>query len=323
MTSALLRLCAAFTFLLAALAPSTSWSQTWPDKPVRIIVPFAAGGSLDFVTRLVAQGLAEDLGQPVVVENRTGANGNIGAEYAARQPADGYTLLATADALLSSAHLYKLGFDPMKDLLPVVQFTRQPVVLAAHPSLGVSTLAELVALAKRQPGLSYATSGAGSGQHILGEWLSHSAGIRLTHVPYKGGALAIGDLVAGHVPLGSLGSAPVMAHYKRGALRVLAQSTATRSASLPDVPTYQEGGMKGMVLDQWLGLFAPTGTPDAIVQRLNRSVVRILDAAAVRERLQPQALDVAAGTQAAFARLYREDHEKYGRLIRELGIKIN
>src|SRR5918993_4044977 len=172
---------------LIALATTHAHGQAWPTKPVRVIVAFAPGGSLDFVTRIVAERLSQDLGQPFVVENRAGANGNVAAEFVAKQAPDGYTVLASADALPSSAHLYKLAFDPMKDLVPVVQFTRQPLVLAVHPSLEVNNVNELIAAARKSPGLGYATSGSGSGQHMLGEWLAKLAGVQLTHIPYKGG----------------------------------------------------------------------------------------------------------------------------------------
>jgi len=308
--------------VVLAVVAGGAQAQAWPTKPVRIVVAFAPGGSLDFVTRTVGERLSAELGQSIVVENRAGANGNIGAEYVAKQPADGYVVLASADALLSSAHLYKLAFDPMKDLTPVIQLTRQPLVLAVHPSLGVSTLPELIAAAKKKPGLGYATSGSGSGQHMVGEWLGKLAGIQLTHVPYKGGGQAITDLIGGQVQIGSLGSTPVMPHYKAGKLRIVAQSTAARTSSLPEVPTYQEPGVP-IVLDQWLGFFVPAGTPAEVVTRLNAAVAKVLAQPAMREHFAPQALDVAGGSVAEFAKLYRDDYEKYGKLVKELGITIN
>ncbi|MFN0163836.1 MAG: Bug family tripartite tricarboxylate transporter substrate binding protein [Burkholderiales bacterium] len=306
-----------------AWMPSAVMAQAWPTKPVRIVVAFAPGGSLDFVSRNVAERLSQELGQTFVVENRAGANGNLAAEHVARQPADGYVVLATADALPAGAHLHQLGFDPLKDLVPVIQLTRQPVVLAVHPSLGVGNVAELVALAKSKPGMGYATSGAGSGQHIAGEWFARMAGITLTHVPYKGGGQAITDLVGGQVQIGSLGNTPVMPHYRTGKLRILAQTTAARATSLPEVPTYQEAGFKGLVLDQWLGLMVPAGTPADIVRRLNGAVDRALALPALRERLAPQGLEAVGGSPEQFARLYREDYEKYGRLVKELNIRLN
>ena len=313
------RLIAAVFFAFAA---AQAHAQAWPAKPVRVIVAFAPGGSLDFVTRIVAERLTQELGQPFVVENRAGANGNVAAEFVAKQPPDGYTVLASADALPSSAHLYKLGFDPMKDLVPVVQFTRQPLVLAVHPSLEVNNVNELIAAAKKSPGLGYATSGAGSGQHMLGEWLAKLAGVQLTHIPYKGGGQAITDLIAGQVKIGSLGSAPVMPHAKAGKLKIIAQSTANRSPSLPDVPTYREAGL-AIELDQWLGFFVPAGTPADVVARLNAATGRILAQPAIRERIAPQGLEAVGGSPESFAKLYADDYDKYGRLVKELGITVN
>ena len=308
--------------LLLSCAGAAAHAQSWPTKPVRVVVAFAPGGSLDFVTRIVAERLSQDLGQQFVVENRAGANGNVGAEYVARQPADGYTVLASADALVSSAHVYKLGYDALKDLTPVVQFTRQPLVLAVHPSLGVNSVAELIAEAKKNPGLGYATSGSGSGQHMVGEWLARLAGIKLTHVPYKGGGQAITDLVGGQVKIGSLGSTPVMPHYKAGRLKIIAQTTAKRAPSLPEVPTYQEQGL-AIELDQWLGFLVPAGTPADVVRRLNAATAKVLAVPAVQERLAPQGLEVASGSPEEFARLYRSDYEKYARLVKELGVRAD
>ena len=307
---------------LLVLFAAAAHAQSWPAKPVRVVVAFAPGGSLDFVTRIVAERLSQDLGQQFVVENRAGANGNVGAEYVARQPADGYMVLASADALVSSAHVYKLNYDPLKDLVPVVQFTRQPLVLAVHPSLGVNSVAELIEAAKKTPGLGYATSGSGSGQHMVGEWLARLAGIKLTHVPYKGGGQAITDLAGGQVKIGSLGSTPVMPHYKAGRLKIIAQTTAKRAPSLPEVPTYQEQGL-AIELDQWLGLLVPAGTPADVVRRLNAATAKVLALPAVQERFAPQGLEVASGSSEEFAKLYRNDYEKYARLVKELGIRAD
>ena len=308
--------------LVLALAAAAAQAQSWPAKPVRVVVAFAPGGSLDFVTRIVAERLSQDLGQQFVVENRAGANGNVGAEYVARQAADGYTVLASADALVSSAHVYKLSYDALKDLVPVVQFTRQPLVLAVHPSLGVNSVAELVAAAKKNPGMGYATSGSGSGQHMVGEWLAKLAGVKLTHIPYKGGGQAITDLVGGQVKIGSLGSTPVMPHYKAGRLKIIAQTTARRAPSLPEIPTYQEQGL-AIELDQWLGFLVPAGTPAEVVRRLNAATTKALAIPAVQERFAPQGLEVASGSPEEFAKLYRSDYDKYARLVKELGIRAD
>ena len=244
-------------------------AQDWPSRPIRFIVPFPAGGSTDVAARVIGEFLSRALGQQILIENKSGASGSVGMEAAAKSAPDGYTILVSTDQVASAPHILKMNFDPLKDLVPVIQLSRQPVVLAVHPSLGVNSLAELIALAKAQPGMSYATSGVGSQQHIVADWFAQLAGIKLEHVPYRGGGQAINDLIAGHVKIGSLGSSPLIPHYKAGTLRLLAQTTPARSPSLPDVPTYQEAGIKGLVLDQWLGVFVPAGTPPAIADRLN------------------------------------------------------
>lgn len=297
--------------------------QDWPNRPVRLIVPFAAGGSTDVAARLVGDYLSRATGQQFYVENRAGANGVIGMDAAAKSDPDGYTVLVTADAVASNPHVYKVGHDPLKDLVPVIQLSRQPVVLAVHPSLGVSTLADLVALVKKEPGLRYATgSGQGSPQHMVVQWFAKLAGIEVEQVSYRGGGAAINDLIAGHVKLGSLGSTPLMPHHKAGALRLLAQTTAARSQSLPEVPTFEEAGFKGLVLDQWLGVFVPAGTPPAIVTRLNTGIGKALDDPAIRANLVQSAQEPIGGTPEAFGARVREDVEKYGRLVQDLNIKV-
>ena len=320
-----IRILSAVVAALVVAAPlaHAQTTQDWPNKPVRIIVPFAAGGSTDVAARLVGDYLSRSTGQQFFVENRAGANGVVGMDAAAKSAPDGYTVLVTADALASNPHVYKVGHDPLKDLTPVIQLSRQPVVLAVHPSLGVNTLDELVALAKREPGIRYATgSGQGSPQHMVVQWFAKLAGIELEQVSYRGGGAAINDLIAGHVKLGSLGSTPLIPHYRAGSLRLLAQTTAARSQSLPDVPTFQEAGIKGLVLDQWLGVLVPAGTPTAIVVRLNADIGKALADPAIRNNLVQSAQEPIGGTAEAFAMRVREDFEKYGRLVQELNIKV-
>ena len=309
--------------LLAVVIPLAAEAQEWPSRPLRFIVPFPAGGSTDVAARLIGEHLSRTLGQQIVVENKSGARGVVGAEFAAKSAPDGYTILIGTDQVATWQHLFKLNFDPVKDLTPVVQLSRQPVVLAVHPSLGPTTLAELIALAKQRPGMSYATSGVGSQQHIAAQWFAQIAGIKLDHVPYRGGGQAINDLVAGHVKIASLGSSPLIPHYKAGILRLLAQTTKDRSPSLPDVPTYQEAGVKGLVLDQWLGVFVPVGTPPAIAERLNDVTNKALADARIRDSLLQSAQEPVGGSAAAFSRLVGQDVETYGRLVRDLEIKAN
>ena len=308
--------------VLAAVAPVAAWAQEWPSRPIRFIVPFPAGGSTDVGARVIGEHLSRALGQQVVVENKSGASGNIGFEAGAKSAPDGYTVLIAPDQVTSAPHVFKVSFEPLRDFVPVIQLSRQPVVLAVHPKLGAGSLAELVSLAKQRPGLSYATSGVGSQQHMTAEWFAQIAGIRLEHVPYRGGAQAINDLVAGHVMIGSLGSTPLIPHYKAGTLRLLAQTTAARSPSLPDVPTYQQAGVN-LALDQWLGVFVPAGTAPAIVARLNTEMNKALAEAAVRETFLQSAQEPVGGTAEQFTRLVREDFAKYERLVKELNIKSN
>jgi len=319
---AILRALIAGFALFAAM--QMTGAQEWPNRPIRFIVPFPAGGSTDVGARVIANSLTRALGQQIVVENKSGANGTIGIEAAARSPDDGYTILVASDSISSNPHVYKVNVDPLKELAPVIQLSRQPIVLAAHPSLGIASLAELIALARQQPGQRYVTGGGyGTPQHMVMQWFASIAGIKLEQVPYRGGAPAINDLIAGHVKLGSLGSTPLIAHYKAGTLRLLAQSTLARAPSLPDVPTYQEAGIQGLVLDQWLGVFVPAGTPPAIAARLNAEINNALADPAVRESFLQAAQEPLGGTAAQFARVVHDDYDKYARLARELDIKIN
>ena len=310
-------------FVLIAIMTATVHAQEWPSRPIRFIVPYPAGGSTDVGARVVGDYVTRALGQQIVVENRTGGSGNIGFEFAAKSTPDGYTVLIAPDQVTSAPHVFKVSFDPLKDFLPVIQLSRQPVVLAVHPKLGVSTLAELVTLAKQRPGLSYATSGVGSQQHMAAEWFAKIAGIRLDHVPYRGGAQAINDLVAGHVMIASLGSTPLIPHHRAGTLRLLAQTTAARSPGLADVPTYQEAGLKELVLDQWLGVLVPAGTPAGIVARLNTEMNNALVQASIRDSFLQSAQEPVGGSAEQFGRLLREDFAKYERLARDLNIKGN
>jgi tripartite-type tricarboxylate transporter receptor subunit TctC len=295
--------------LLTLVIPLAAEAQEWPNRPIRFIVPFPAGGSTDVAARVIGEHLSRMLGQQIVVENKSGASGVVGTEAAAKSAPDGYTILIATDQVSTWQHLFKLNFDPIKDLVPVVQLSRQPVVLAVHPSLGPTTLAELIALAKQRPGMSYATSGVGSQQHIAAQWFAHIAGIKLDHVPYRGGGQAINDLVAGHVKIASLGSSPLIPHYKAGILRLLAQTTQERSPSLADVPTYQEAGIRGLVIDQWLGVFVPTGTPPAIAARVNTLINKSLTDATIRNSFLQSAQEPVGGTAEAFSRLVHEDTE--------------
>lgn len=312
----LLLAAAVFAFTASALA------QAWPQRQIRFVVPYPPGGATDVAARAVADRIAPALGQPVVVENRPGGNGNIGIEAVLRAAADGYTVLVVPDQLASNPHVFKLNYDPQKDLAAVIQLSRQPVVLAVHPSLGVGSVAELVALAKQKPGaISFATSGAGSQQHIAAEWFASLAGIKIVHIPYKGGGQAITDLLGGQVPLASLGSTPVIPHHKAGKLKIIAQSTKARAPTLLDVPTYEEAGYRGLVVEQWLGVFVPAATPKDIVTRLNAELGKALNDATVRQRFDNAALEAVGGTPEQFTQYWRENHAMYGKLVKDLNIR--
>ena len=310
----------------AAALPAVSrvaGAQAYPTRPVRFIVPVAAGGSSDVAARAIGEYLSRTFGMQVYVENRAGAGGVIGIEAAARSAPDGYTVLISTDRVASAPHVLKMSIDVIADLVPVVELSRQPVVLAVHSSLEINSLSGLIAYAKQQQKLSYATGGGiGTQQHFVAEWFAKIADIKVEHVPYRGGGQAINDLIAGHVKVGSLGSTPIIPHYKAGTLRVLAQSTEARSPSLPEVPTFQEAGVKGLVLDQWIGVFVPRRTPPSITSRLNTEINKALADATIRESLLQQAQEPVGGTIEQFTRLVRADFEKYARLIKELNLKI-
>ena len=297
-------------------------AQSYPAKPVRFVVPFPAGGSTDVAARLIAEYLSRAFGQQVYVENKSGANGTIGIEDAAKSAPDGYTILVTTDAVASNPHVYHTNIDPSKDLLPIIQLSRQPIVLAAHPSLGVNSLAELIALAKQQPGLPYATgSGVGSAQHMAVQWFAQIAGITFEQVPYRGGGQAINDLTrrprqawvaridAADAALQGRHVAPAGADHQ-----------AARRA-LPDVPTYQEAGIQGLVLDQWLGVFAPPRTPPDIIARLNAEIDKAIADPSVRKSLLDSAQEPIGGISRSIRQLVREDYAKFGRLVKDLNIK--
>ena len=309
--------------LLALVIPFAAEAQEWPSRPIRFIVPFPAGGSTDVAARVIGEHLSRMLGQQIVVENKSGASGIVGTEAAAKSAPDGYTILIATDQVSTWQHLFKLNFDPIKDLVPVVQLSHQPVVLAVHPSLGPTTVAELIALAKQRPGMSYATSGVGSQQHIAAQWFAQIAGIKLDHVPYRGGGQAINDLVAGPREDRFAGFIPAYSALQGGHLALAGANGAGALSEPADVPTYQEAGIRGLVIDQWLGVFVPTGTPPAIAARVNTLINKSLTDATIRNSFLQSAQEPVGGTAEEFSRLVHEDFEKYGGLVRDLDIKAN
>ncbi|MBM3368556.1 MAG: tripartite tricarboxylate transporter substrate binding protein [Betaproteobacteria bacterium] len=304
------------------LACSSAFAQSWPAKTIRMVIPYPPGGATDVAGRAVADRISPALGQTVLVDNRAGGNGNIGVEAAVRSAPDGYTILVVPDQIASNPHVYKLPFDAQKDLLPVIQLSRQPVVLGVHPSLGVNNVAEFVAKAREKPGaIAYATSGAGSQQHITAEWFASLAGISLTHIPYKGGGQAITDFIGGQVQAASLGSTPVIPHHKAGKVKIIAQTTRNRAPTLPEVLTYVEVGFKDLVLDQWLGVFVPAGTPREIIAHLRAEIAKALTDDTVKARFERAAMEPVGGSTEQFAQLVRENFGMYARLVKDLKIK--
>jgi tripartite-type tricarboxylate transporter receptor subunit TctC len=318
--SVLLSALLSIAVLATGLRPSAA--DDWPNRSVRFVVLYPPGGSTDVAARVVADYLSHSLGYRVIVENRAGANGNIAMQYVSQSAPDGYTILVGTDAISSNPHVYKMDFDPLQTLVPIVELSHQPIALAVHPSLGITTLAQLTALAKQQPGMRFATgSGVGSMQAMVALWYAKLAGLNLVQVPYRGGGEAINDLISGEVKVGSFGSTPLIPQAKAGLITILAQSMATRSAALPDVPTFGEAGLPQLVVDQRLGLFAPKGTPPEIIASLNTAVNAALRDDKVRKALADQAQEPAGGSAEQYAKRVIEDSEKDGRLAQELNVK--
>ncbi len=310
--------------LAALLLAGGAQAQSYPVKPVRMVVAYPAGGSIDIVARLVGQKLAEGFGQQFVIENRAGASGNIGTDYVAKAAPDGYTLLmGSAAALASNVNLYaKLPFDPLRDFAPVILIVNQPNVLVLHPSVPAKTVKEFIALARSRPGkLNYGTSGTGSSQHMSGELFIMMTGINMVHVPYKGGAPALNDLVGGQVDLMFETVPTAMQFVHAGRLRALAVTSLRRSSMMPDVPTVEEAGLPGYELRGWIGLLAPAGTPKEIVARLHGEALKAIGGD-VRKRLTELGLDVAGGTPEQFMAFMREDIAKYAKLVKASGMPL-
>ena len=312
--------------LLILLAPavqaqtsSTGSGQAYPAKPVRIVAAYAPGGSVDIVARLVAQRLTEALGQQFIVENRAGASGNIGTDFVAKSAPDGYTLLmASSPALAANIHLFKtLPFDPVKDFAPIILIGNQPNVLIVHPSVPVSTVKEFIALAKSRPGkLTYATSGVGSSQHIAAELFMMMTGTSMVHVPYKGGAPALIDVVGGQVDLMFETAPSAMQYVKNGRVRSLGVTTLKRNGMLQDVPTLSEAGLSGYEFRGWIGLVGPAAVPRDIIARLNSEVQKMIDSPDVGGKLVAMGLDVAGGKPEQFAAFLREDSARYAKIVK-------
>jgi tripartite-type tricarboxylate transporter receptor subunit TctC len=311
--------------IFALLLVATATAQTYPSRPVRIVIPLSPGGTTDVPGRIIAQKLSETLGQQFYVENRAGAGGTIGSDFVAKANPDGYTLLLTASPFVITPHVYKkLPYNALTDFSFVIRIASGCYVLVVHPSLGVGSVKELIALAKQQPGkIDFASSGNGSAQHLVTALFTHMAGIDLTHVPYKGSGPAQQDLVAGIVKVSFVGTPIAIPHMKSGRLKALGVSTAQRSPEMSEVPTIAEAGVPGYEAIVWIGLLAPAGTPQEIVARLNGEIGKLLRTDDVKKLLATTGMESAPDTSEQFAAYIKADYDKWGKVVRDSGATVN
>lgn len=316
---------ALFATVATLVVPMAAQAQDYPTKPMRLVVPFPPGGFVDGLARAMAPGLTDRLGQQIIIENKGGAGGTIGTAQVARAPADGYQLLMVFDTHAVNPFIYKnLPFDTLKDLAPVSRLVENPLVLLAHPSVPANSVRELVELAKQQPKvMTYASVGAGSSNHLTSELFADQAGVEMTHVPYRGGGPAQTDLLGGQVKLMFLSSSLAIPHVKAGKLKALGVTSAARIDALPDVPTLVESGFPGFVVASWIGLLAPAGTPQAIVDRWQAESARVLQSPELLARFATQGISVVASGPAEFDAFLRGESEKWGALIRDKNISID
>lgn len=321
-----------FRRFIAALAtcllllPAAAFSQAWPNKPIRFIVPFPPGGGTDIFSRTIANKLGEALHTQVIVDNKPGAGGNIGLDAAAKSAPDGYTLVMgqTSNLAINPSLYAKVPFDPVKDFAPVSLIASAPLVLVVAPGAPWNSVADVVAAAKAKPGqLSFASPGNGTVGHLAGEMLSRSAGVKLVHVPYKGAAPAMTDLMGRQVDLyfASLGAG--VAQVRGGKLRALAVTTRERTPALPDVPTIAESGYKNFDASTWYGVLAPAGTPAAIIGRLNAEITRMLQLPEVRERLASEGGEILGGSSERFASFLKAEHAKWSQIVKDSGARVD
>lgn len=312
--------------LLAGLAqPFAAHAQAFPTKPIRLVVPFAPGGVTDTSGRLIAEQLGKRLGQQVVVDNKPGASGNIGTSLVTQAEPDGYTLVLAFDGtMVINPHVFeKMPFNTTRDLAPVGKIGDAILILVSHPGVKAKTLQEVLALSKTQAGgLSYGTSGTGGTPHIAGELLKQRTGANLVHVPYKGGGQALIDVIGGNIPLVYTAVAGAVQHVKNGKLHPVAVSSAQRSRSLPDVPTFMESGLSDFEASSWVGLMAPARTPKPIIDKLNAELNAVLNDPEVRERLNGLGIAATPGTPEKFGDEIRRDLARYGAVVKSAGIKV-
>jgi len=318
-------LCRVICVVAAVLLAPLAGAQSYPSKPIRMILSVPAGATPDVTARLVMPGLSQLLGQPLVADNRGGAGGLIGAELAAKAAPDGYTLfISSPGALTILPHLRKVPYDTLRDFTPVSLLPVGPFVLITHASVPVKTVKELIALARAQPGkLNYASAGNGVANHLAMELFKQMAGVDIVHVPYKGAPQAVTDVLAGHMNMMFNSIAPIVAHIRAGRVQVLGISSSKRSSQLPDVPTISEAGVPGYEAENWFGLFAPARTPQRIVARLNEAVVKIVRSSEIQAQFAALGADAVGNSPEEFAAFVRRDMERYARVVRLSGAKLD
>jgi tripartite-type tricarboxylate transporter receptor subunit TctC len=313
--------------LVAALVvgASASHAQSYPSRPIRIIVPFSPGGAVDGPTRLIAEELSKHLGQGVIVDNKPGAGATIGAELVARAAPDGYTLLLASQTNAISASLYpKLAFDPVEDFAPVSLIGREPGVLVVNPALPASTMQEFIAYVRARPGqVDYASSGNGSGQHLFAALLASMTGVTMNHIPYRGSSQATTDLLSGRVQMSIPGMAGMLVHIRSGKLRALAVTSARRAPQLPDVPTVAEAGVPGYEAYVWMGLLAPKSTPAAIIDKLQRELLVVLASDEVKRYMANASIEVVGSSPSEFGAFFHSEKDRWAKIVRETGAKVD
>ncbi|HXE49580.1 MAG TPA: tripartite tricarboxylate transporter substrate binding protein [Ramlibacter sp.] len=310
---------------LLALAAATAWAQNYPNKPIRIIVPYPPGGGADITARPIAQMLSERWGQPVVIENHGGASGMIGADMVARAVPDGYTILvsSSAEVALDVALYPKMQYDPVKDFAPITLATVTPMALVVHPSLPITSVKEYLAAASAKPGsMAFGSAGSGSPHHFAGEWLKMLAHVDIVHVPYKGSGPLVADLLAGHTPSGFATLLPAMQHLKSGKLRALAVTTQKRVALLPDVPALSET-LPGFDITQWNAVWAPAGTPKDVLDKLSVEIIRIVRSPEYKARLLEQGCEAIGNSPSELAAFQKAEIEKYRKIAQQANIKAD
>jgi tripartite-type tricarboxylate transporter receptor subunit TctC len=319
-----MRVVPAAAFALLLLVPSLASAQAWPDRPIRIVVPFSAGGTADVLARILGQKMTDAWGQQVVIDNRAGSGGVIGTEIGAAAPRDGYTLMMgiTANIAINPALYPRLAVDPVRDFAPITLIAKAPYVMVVPTSLGVTSAREFLALARGKPGqLNYASLGSGSASHLTAELLQSMAGIKLLHVPYKTLGSAMTDLIAGQVQLFFLGMVSAQSQVKGGRLRAVGVTGPKRSAAMPDLPTVAESGVPGFEVVSWYGLLAPAGTPRPVILKVNAEVKRILDTPEMREKLTAEGAEVSPTTPEEFAAYIKTEMTKWARVVKASGAR--